>query len=48
MKKLLNAIANSSVMQQVSLFPQTLEYGESGIDFLIEYLDNTELEIRAA
>ncbi|MGD1919732.1 MAG: hypothetical protein ACFCAD_13065 [Pleurocapsa sp.] len=48
MKDLLNAIANSSVMQQISLLPQALEYGELGIDFLIECLDDDELEIRAA
>ena len=37
MKDLLNAIANSSVMQQISLLPQALEYGELGIDFLIDW-----------
>lgn len=47
MEELLNAIANSSVMQQMSLLPQALQYGELGIDFLIECLNDTELEIRA-
>ena len=47
MKELLNILANSSVVQQISLLPQALEYGQLGIDFLIECLKNTELEIRA-
>ncbi|MBW4536772.1 MAG: hypothetical protein KME09_22840 [Pleurocapsa minor HA4230-MV1] len=47
MEELLQAIANSSIEQQVSLLPQALEYGESGIDFLIDRLNDPELEIRA-
>ena len=46
-KKLLNAIANSSVTEQISLLPQAIKYGKLGIDFLIECLEDTELEIRA-
>jgi hypothetical protein len=47
MEELLQAIANSSIEQQVSLLPQALEYGESGIDFLIDSLKDPELEVRA-
>lgn len=47
MEELLQAIANSSIEQQVSLLPQALEYGESGVDFLIDHLNNPELEVRA-
>ena len=47
MQELRNAIANSSVTEQISLLPQAIEYGELGIDFLIECLEDTELEIRA-
>jgi ARM-like repeat domain, GUN4-N terminal len=47
MEELLQAIANSSIEQQVSLLPQALEYGESGIDFLIDRLNDPELEVRA-
>ncbi|NJL52960.1 MAG: hypothetical protein HC930_13485 [Hydrococcus sp. SU_1_0] len=47
MEELLQAIANSSMEQQVSFLPQALEYGESGIDFLIDRLNASELEKRA-
>lgn len=47
MEELLQAIANSSVERQVSLLPQALEYGSSGIDFLIDRLNDPELEVRA-
>ena len=55
MEELLNAIrlmpslriANSSIEQKVSLLPQALEYGEQGIDFLIDCLQDAELEVRA-
>jgi hypothetical protein len=47
MEELLQAIANSNIEQQISLLPQALEYGESGIDFLIDRLNDPELEIRA-
>jgi hypothetical protein len=47
MKEFLQAIANSSIEQQVSLLPQALDYGDLGIDFLIDRLDDPELEIRA-
>lgn len=47
MEELLQAIANSSIEQQVSLLPQALEYGESGVDFLIYSLNDPELEVRA-
>lgn len=47
MEELLQAIANSSIEQQVSLLPQALEYGESGIDFLIDRLNDPELKVRA-
>ena len=47
MEKLLKTIANSSTDQKALLLPQALEYRESGIDFLIECLDDAELEIRA-
>ena len=45
--KLLEAIANSNAEQKISLLPQALEYGELGIDFLIECLSDRELEVRA-
>ncbi len=45
--KLAKGIANSSIEQQVSLLPQALEYGDSGINFLIDRLSDSELEIRA-
>jgi hypothetical protein len=38
MEELLQALASSSIEQQVSLLPQALEYGESGIDFLVKCL----------
>jgi hypothetical protein len=41
------AIANSSIEQQVSLLPQALDYGDLGIDFLIDRLNDPELEVRA-
>jgi HEAT repeat protein len=47
MEELLQAIAASSIEQQVSLLPQALEYEESGIDFLIDSLNDPELEVRA-
>lgn len=47
MEKLLKAIASSRLSDRVSLLPQALMYGESGVDFLIECLDDAELEIRA-
>ena len=47
MKELLQEIANSSIEQQVSLLPQALEHGESGLDFLIDSLNDPELEVRA-
>ncbi len=46
-EELLKATANSSIEQQVSLLPQALEYGDSGINFLINRLSDAELEIRA-
>jgi hypothetical protein len=45
--KLAKDIANSNIEQQVSLLPQALDYGDLGIDFLIDRLDDPELEIRA-
>ena len=45
--ELLKAIANSNAEQKISLLPQALEYGESGIDFLIECLGDRQLEVRA-
>lgn len=47
MDELLKAIANSSLTEKISILPQALEHGESGIDFLIECLEDPELEIRA-
>lgn len=47
MKELLQAIANSSIEQQVSLLSQALDYGDLGINFLIDCLSDSELEIRA-
>jgi len=47
MEELRKAIETSSIRQSVSLLPQALEQEEVGIDFLIECLDNSELEIRA-
>lgn len=41
MEELLQAIANSSIEQQVSLLPQALEYGESGIETHIFVSDVT-------
>ena len=45
--ELLKAIANCNTEQKRSLLPQALEYGELGIDFLIECLSDRELEVRA-
>jgi hypothetical protein len=45
--ELAEVIAASSIEQQVSLLPQALELGESGIDFLIDSLNDPELEVRA-
>ena len=45
--KLAKDISNSNIEQKVSLLPQALDFEELGIDFLIEYLEDTELEIRA-
>lgn len=47
MEELRQAIANSSIEQQVSLLPQALDYGDLGINFLIDCLSNSELEVRA-
>ncbi|MEO1006116.1 MAG: hypothetical protein AAFW67_09760, partial [Cyanobacteria bacterium J06638_38] len=47
MKELLKAMSSSSLAEKVSLLPQALEHGELGIDFLIDCLEDPELEIRA-
>jgi hypothetical protein len=47
MKELSQAIANSSIEQQVFLLPQALDYGDLGINFLIDRPSDSELEIRA-
>lgn len=47
MEELLDAIARSNREKKVSLLPQALEYGKSGIDLLIECLSDAELEVRA-
>ncbi|MEM9506707.1 MAG: hypothetical protein AAGA16_03350 [Cyanobacteria bacterium P01_E01_bin.35] len=47
MKKFLDLIANTSTSKKLSLLPQALEYGESGIDFLINCLRDSDLEYRA-
>lgn len=47
MEELLKAIAVSNNEQKISLLPQLLEYGESGIDYLLECLEDPGLEIRA-
>lgn len=46
MEELLKAIARSNVAAQVLLLPKALAYGDSGINFLIDCLDDPELEIR--
>lgn len=47
MEHFLNLISQVDTNQKESLLPQALEHGESGIDFLIECLEDSELEIRA-
>ena len=44
--ELLEAIASSNTEQKISLLPQALEYGELGIDFLIDRLGDRQLEVR--
>ena len=45
--KLAEGIASSNTEQKISLLPQALEYGDLGIDLLIDCLSDRELEIRA-
>ena len=45
--KLAQKIATSNTEEKVSLLPQALEYGELGIDLLIECLEDAELKVRA-
>ena len=40
-------IASSNTEQKISLLPQALEYGELGINLLIDCLSDRELEVRA-
>ena len=47
MEELLKAIASSGAEQKASLLYKALEYGESGVDFLIENLNDPELKFKA-
>ncbi len=47
MEELVNEIASSGTEQKTSLLSKALEYGESGVDLLIENLNDPELIIRA-
>ena len=47
MEELLNAIASSGAEQKASLLYKALEYGESGVNLLIESLKDSELIVRA-
>ena len=46
MEELFKVIANSSNARKIPLLSQVLQYGESGIDLLIECLQDPELKIR--
>ena len=47
LREIASLIASSSVKQKISLLPQALMYGESGVDFSIESLSDRSLEVRA-
>lgn len=47
MDKLLNALRNGNIEQKLALFPQLLQHGGEGIDYLIDCLSDRQLAIRA-